>query len=234
MVITLEEIYNIDNTDLFFFDHYKQDKPEGNTIYWGELTEVKPFNLATIKEHLKDSDLYLVSKYMQYGDYDNSCMVERSNYRLFMEEYKEETGIYDMSGGYGSTGIAISLNWMLDPVNEEKAQSIIETLNSLNDYPCIDDEDMSNMEYEAFLEALDSFEVRDCNKLLATQYLVDVHDYDEDKLKDILIESDRHGNPSWMIESGGNCYIDTKDLISHVTLSDYYSCLIDYELKGSI
>jgi hypothetical protein len=119
-------------------------------------------------------------------------------------------------------------------LNEEKAQEIIGLLNGLNDYPCIDDEDMSNMEYDAFLESLDSFDIRECNDLLASMYLVEVDDYNEKKLKDVLIESDSHDNPSWFIESGGICYIDIKKLCSHVTLSDYYSCLIDFALKGDI
>ena len=251
IMITIEDIYGIDNTDLFTFHesiaiHRKYhiewreiDYPESDSISWGDLNPVnyasKKTRLLDLKETLKETDIFIVSKYMQYGDYDNSCMVERSNYKIFLEDYKEEKGIFRIYGGYGSSGIAISIRYLLDPDNEEKAQSIIDVLNSLNDYPCIDDEDMSNMEYEAFIEALDNFAIRECNDLLSHQYLIEVYDFDEDKLKAVLLESDRNLNyPSYEIESGGSCYIDTKRLIEKVTLIDYITCLIDWELKGDL
>jgi hypothetical protein len=250
-MITIEDIYGIDNTDLYTFhdsirvqkgeyDYYYReiDYPESDSISWSDLFPVnyasKKTRLLDLKDTLKEVDIFLIPKYMQYGDYDNSCMVERSNYKLFLEDYKEEKGIFCIYGGYGSSGIAISIRYLLDLVNEDKADEIIELLNGLNNYPCIDDGDMSNMEYELFLESLDSYAIKDCSSLLANQFLLEVYDFNEDKLKDLLIEKDRYGNPSWMIESGGICYIDTKELISHITLNEYITCLIDWELKGDI
>jgi hypothetical protein len=238
-MITIEDIKEIGNTDFFTFhdsirlktNEYREiDYPERSHIYYHDLTEIKP---GEIKEELKNRDIFLISKYMQYGDYDNSCMVERSNYKLFLEDYKEEKGIFTISGGYGSSGIAISLNYLLNPDNEDKAQNIIDLLNSLNDYPCINDEDMSTMEYDLFLESLDSWAIKEANNLLAHQFLLEVYDFDEDKLKEILLESDRNLNyPAYEIESGGSCYIDTKRLIEKVTLNQYTGALIDFELIG--
>ena len=251
-MITIGDIYGIDNTDLYTFHdsirvqkddwdyYYKEiDYPESDSISWSDLSPVnyatKKTRLLDLKEQLKETDVFLVSKFMQYGDYDNSCMVERSNYKLFLEDYKEEKGVFTIYGGYGSSSIAISIRYLLDPDNEEKAQSIIDVLNGLNDYPCIDDEDMSNMEYESFIEALDSFAIRDCNNLLSKQFLAEVYDYDKDKLKEVLLESNRNLNYyAYEIESGGSCYIDTKRLIEKVSLIDYFKCLIDFELKGEI
>jgi hypothetical protein len=251
-MVTIEDIYGIDNTDLYTFhdsirvqkgdyDYYYReiDYPESNSISWSDLSPVnyasKKTRLLDLKDTLKEVDIFLISKYMSYGDYDDSCMVERSNYKLFMEDYKEEKGIFRIYGGYGSSGIAISIRYLLDPVNEDKADEIIDLLNGLNSYPVIDDEDMSNMEYESFLESLDSYAIRDCSSLLANQFLLEVYDFNEDKLKEVLLESDRNLNyPSYQIESGGNCYIDTTRLISKVTLTEYISCLIDFELKGEI
>ena len=251
IMITIEDIYGIDNTDLFTFHDSiyisgknthswrEIDYPETDSISWSDLNPVnyasKKTRLLDLKETLKETDIFIVSKYMQYGDYDNSCMVERSNYKLFLETYKEEKGVFTIYGGYGSSGIAISIRYLLNPDNEEKAQSIIEVLNSLNDYPCIDDEDMSNMEYDAFLESLDSWAIKECSDLLSHQYLIDVYDFDEDKLKSILLEANSMLNyPAYEIESGGGCYIDTKRLIEKVTLTEYVSCLIDFELKGDL
>lgn len=245
-MITLLDILKIDNTNLNTYSAYIHGDymnpdispsrdityPETKSISYGDLTEI------TLKENLDNTpidELFLMCRYFGFSDYDNSCMVERSNHKIFMEEYGDLAFVFSVYGGYGTTDIAISLKGLLDPANEEKAQSIIDVLNGLNDYPCIDDEDMSNMEYDAFLEALDSFAIRECNDLLSYQYLMDVYDYDSDKLKEVLLESDRNLNyPSYEIESGGSCYIDTKRLIEKVTLNQYTACLIDFELKGDL
>jgi hypothetical protein len=238
-MVTIEEILDIGNCEIFLFDHYKKNCPTGKTIYWGELNPVvNSMNdmVHTVYDHLtntewKNNDLYLVSSYLQYGDCDNSCMVERSNYKIFMESYKEETGVFDISGGWGSTGIAISVKWLLDPVNEEKADEIIELLNGLNDYPCLNDEDMSNMEYDAFYEALKDYGISDTCTALSKKYGITVHDYDSKKIEDLILDIDRSGNPVFMIESGGSCYIDIDDMIiPKITRDQFISTLTDYEV----
>jgi hypothetical protein len=235
-MISLEDILNIDHCEIEFFDHYNQDHPSGNHLYYGELTRLPKTNKETVQGRLndpeyKDNDLYLIPSYMQYGDYDNSCMVERSNRKLFLEKYNEETGVFTISGGYGSAGIAISIKWLMDPGNEEKAQSIIDLLNGLNDYPAIDDEDMSNMEYEAFLEALDDYEIQDFIESAGKKFNLDISDYDQDKTKELILEIDRNLNyPSYMIESGGICYVDTDRLIAPLTLEQLKPVLTDYEV----
>jgi hypothetical protein len=237
-MITLSDILKIDNLDIYYFDHYKDDKPNGHRLWWGELYPLEKATTDTINDRLtnpewKNNDLYLISKYMQYGDYDDSCMVERSNYKLFLENFGDLNGVYTISGGYGSSGIALSIAWLSNPDNEDKSIEIIDLLNNLNDYPCIDDEDMSNMEYESFLEALDNFAIRECNDLLSKQFLLDVYDYNEDKLKDVLLDSNsKLSYDAYEIESGGSCYIDTKRLIEKVSLREYTDCLIDFELRG--
>lgn len=243
-MITLLDILKIDNTNLNTYSSYvhgdytKNEKsydinyPLSKEISYGDLTEI------TLKNNLNNipiDDLFLMSKFFGYSDYDNSCMVERSNLKLFLEDYGDLPYVFKVYGGYGTTDIAISLKGLLDPVNEDKADEIIELLNGLNDYPCIDDEDMSNMEYDAFIESLDSFAIRECNDLLAYQYLIEVYDYDSDKLKEVLLESNSNLNyPAYEIESGGSCYVDTKRLIEKVTLIQYIDCLIDWEFKGDL
>lgn len=235
-MVTIQDILNIDNTDIYFFDHYNEDHPSGNHLYWGKLFPVEKANADIVKDRLenpewKNNDLYLIPKYMSYGDYDNSCMVERSNRKLFLQEYGELSGVYTIFGGYGSKGIALSIKWMLDPINEESAQSIIDLLKDLNNYPCIDDEDMSNMEYEAFSEALEDYGIGDTCRALSKKYGITVYDYNHDKMKELILDVDRSGNPVFMIESGGLCYIDIDDMIlPKITREQFVSTLTDYEV----
>lgn len=234
-MITISDILDIQHCDIDFFDHYKEDHPTGNHLYYGELKPLSKITPEIIQDRLnnpewRDNDMYLIPAYMSYGDYDNSCMVERSNRKIFLEEYREESGVFTISGGYGSAGVAISFKWLLDPANEERAQSIIDLLNALSDYPCIDDEDMSNMEYDAFIESLNDWGIEDTKRALATKHRIIVNDYDQEKLKELILEIDRYGNPVYMIESGGSCYIDIdRMIIPKITKDQFLSTLIDYE-----
>ena len=245
-MITIDKILDIDNCEIQLYNGHTWEKDNvpgysGNHEHWVDLDYPISDNIHysdlsiditkkdIIEDYLKDRDLFLIPKYMQYGDYDDSCMVERSNQKIFLEEYGEEEGIFTITGGYGSSGIAISLKWLLNRDNAEKAQSIIDLLNGLNDYPCIDDEDMSNMEYDAFIEALNDYGVKDALNEMAKKFNITVYDYNEEKLKDILLESDRHGNPSYIIESGGGCYIDIDQMIKPITLEMLKPVLTDYE-----
>jgi hypothetical protein len=82
---------------------------------------------------------------------------------------------------------------------------------------------------------IEIFAIRECNNLLAYQYLIEVYDYDQDKLKEVLLESNcRLNYPAYEIESGGSCYVDDKRLIEKVTLIQYIDCLIDWEFKGDL
>lgn len=236
-MITIQGILDIDNCEIYFFDHYKQDHPDGKHLYWGELNPVGKITVEKVQDRLtnpewKNNDLYLIPRYMSFGDYDSSCMVERSNKKIFMEEYENSPVVYEVTGAYSSESVALSIREMLNPDNEETAQSIINTLTGLNDYPCLDDEDMSNMEYDAFYEALKDYGIDDTQRALAKKYGITVYDYDQDKLEEMIIEIDRHGNPVFMIESGGNCYIDIDDMIvPKISREQFISVLTDYEVN---
>jgi len=243
-MITIEDIFGIDNCEIQTYSAYIHgdymhpdispsrdiEYPEFKNIHYSDLS-VNIGKLQTVKDTLQDRDLFLIPSFLQYGDYDNSCMVERSNQKLFLEDYEKESGVFTITGGYGSSGIAISIKWLLNPDNEEIAKNIMDLLNGLNDYPCIDDGDMSNMEYESFLEALDNYEIRDFIEAAGAKFNLEINDYDQDKTRDLILEIDRNLNyPSYMIESGGTCYIDTDRLIEPLTIDQLNPVLTDYEV----
>jgi hypothetical protein len=243
-MIAIEDIFGIDNCEIQTYSAYIHgdymhpdispsrdiEYPECKNIHYDDLS-VDIGKLQTVKDTLQDRDLFLIPGYLQYGDYDNSCMVERSNQKLFLEDYEKESGVFTITGGYGSSGIAISIKWLLNPDNEEIAESILEVLKGLNDYPCLDDGDMSNMEYDAFYEALEDYGIEDTKRALSRKYGITVNDYDREKLKELILEIDRNGNPVFMIESGGLCYIDVDDMIvPKITRDQYIETLTDYEV----
>lgn len=248
-MITIQDILDIDNTNLNTYHtsimvnkpgdrsvgHFDKfywkdiDYPESKIISYGDLTEL---TLRSSIDNTPIDEIFLMCRYFGYSDYDNSCMVERSNFKIFMEEYRSLDWIFEVHGGYGTTDIAIALKGLLDPDNEETAQSIIDTLNGLNDYPCLDDEDMSNMEYEAFNEALKDYGIDDTQRALSKKYGITVHDYNREKLEEMILEIDRNGNPVFMIEAGGSCYIDIDDMIvPKISREQFISVLTDYEVN---
>lgn len=64
------------------------------------------------------------------------------------------------------------------------------------------------------------------------KYGIDVTDYNREKLKEIILDIDRNGNPVFMIESGGICYIDIDDMIvPKISREQFISVLTDYEVN---
>ncbi len=81
-----------------------------------------------------------------YGDYDNSCHVERANYRWLFEKFENVEGVIFYYGAYGS-------HWaVVDPskASEETIEILIDYLENIIAYPCIDDDLASEVEDELF------------------------------------------------------------------------------------
>ena len=158
-MITIQDILDIGNCEIYQYSGYKWvkdnvpgysdypghehtvdlDYPETKDMYWYNLQYISKTDLKIRIEDNRISDLFLIPNYLQFGDYDNSCMVERSNKKVFMEQYDNSPIVYEVTGGHGSESVALSIRAMMNPDNEETAQSIIDCLNGLSDYPCIDD-----------------------------------------------------------------------------------------------
>lgn len=88
---------------------------------------------------------YLLPEYCGFSDYSGSP-VERANAEAFMEMYGNKEHIFMVYGGYGTEQLAIRL----DAITDE----ILEILNELQDYPCVDDEKLSQLEMEIENESL--------------------------------------------------------------------------------
>ena len=251
-MITISDIQNLQNCEIYRYSGYKWVKdnvpgysecpghehmvdlsfPETKHFHYSDLQRVD--NLKSLFESGEILDLFLIPGYLQFGVFDSSCMVERSNKKIFIEDYENSTVVYEVTGGYGSESVALSIREMLNPDNAETTQSIIDCLNGLSDYPCLDDEDMSNMEYEAFYEALKDYGIDDTQRALSKKYGITVYDYNRDKLEELILEIDRNGNPVFMIESGGSCYIDIDDsIVPKITRDQFISVLTDYEVDQS-
>lgn len=85
-----------------------------------------------------------------YGDYDNSCAVERSNYRVLLADKEISPHLVTLRGGHGSTGVAYlgDFDDLPDPLRD--------AISALDSYPCLDEGDLSELEHEMESEAWES------------------------------------------------------------------------------
>ena len=159
-----------------------------------------------------------ISPFLSYGDYDNSCHVERSNYRVFKELYgnlKNKLWI-EYTGSYGHNAIAFLKN----PNELKEGSKVRATLEALEGYPAIDDEDVSYMEMEMIENAIREVYIKDiADKLfkLESDILYCTWgslstDTQCSIFWELIRKLEETGNFYPEIESGGTVWIDT-DLI---------------------
>lgn len=149
---------------------------------------------------------YYFSPMLSYGDYDKSCAVERSNYRVFLEEHKDSEFIKEVSGDYSSACIAVSLDCTDSEINEK--------LMRLFDYPCLDDEDVSMLTLDMEQEYIENFIQWDLSRLLKEKYehYFDHEIINKDKFIALWRQLSDENNTYFEVEAGGNGYMDTERL----------------------
>jgi len=92
-----------------------------------------------------------------YSDYSGS-VVERSNCRVWesmFEDSRDEVW-KPLSGGYGTTGIIAKIELLTD--------DMLEVIENLFNYPLIDEDDFSELEYEIREESLDDYIIPDLQR----------------------------------------------------------------------
>ncbi len=172
-----------------FTDCYKIDK-------YGEWP-------ASNYEIEREENIFYISPLLSFGDYDHSCHVERSNVRVFLQEFGNDPSIIHHRGAYGSEWIGININC--------SNEGIIEALECLADYPCLNEEDCSLMEIEMQEEAWKSFGERDFEDQLEKQYFPDECVIIENSFE-IYRKLLEEQNKNIEIEMGGNVYFPEVEL----------------------
>lgn len=161
--------------------------------------------------------------YASFGDYDNSTGVERSNARQFKEMFPF---VSSHGVGYGEyTGIDET---DVDAITWENLEQLKETCNALEDYPCIDNEDVSKVEMELQNEAWDSWACSDFRAELKKHFGADENETLEEQIDNLSSETLREmletaadkANEYWEIEAGGSAHIRFERLLDHVVLPE--------------
>lgn len=201
------------------------DLDDAGNFHWSDLDPVRASDKDDIRRH-PENYVYL-PRYLAFGDYDNSGSVERSNQRVFLEAFGARPGIYEIYGSHGSQAVGIRLSIEDADAEDEWVEELIRTLSGLEDYPVLDDEDMSNLEQEMFEEAYDNFGRTDFVR--AIEKLLDLELTEEGDIGELFW---RHAADHGVVEGGG-VYFDIDKMADNVTVDDLDDIGAKYELGGS-
>ena len=244
MPIALKDIQEIENITFNKYEEYICEKNTGYPDYKmieeshylnhpGDDGEIRSFGYGSLSHHpIKDMDIeesLITSPYITGSDYSGNT-VELSNYEVFKEQFGELPGVYTVYGGYGTFSMAISVKWLLNPCNEEKADEILECLRDLSRYPVIDDDHLSNMECDKEYEYITEEWHYDLNRELKKQLGIEITVFDKDKLWTLYREWSERSNTYPDFEDNGWPYIDTKRLVKSHVGGDLTNLDIPHEL----
>jgi hypothetical protein len=164
----------------------------------GEVTE----------ENLKT--LYLMPDLLSGSDYSNSSEVHISNHRVFLKEFGKVKGVHDVYGGWGSFAVAIRADIA------ESNEQIKETLNGLENYPVIDEEDMSELRNSWEQETVKDMVHRVQNNIETDlEDLIENTDIDSEKVEHSIWEGINELNLDWSYESN-SAYMDEDKVMPYV------------------
>ena len=104
-------------------------------------------------------------------------LVHRSNFKCFMEDFKDHYGVRAAYGGLGTFAVVLS-----EPA--AASAEIALALAELDDYPLYDEDHHSEMEMEAYEEAWETWVKDDFKRAIEKVYEGNFLDTDADKLSD--------------------------------------------------
>lgn len=206
---------------LYYYEAYTSDgydtTPEhGQELYMGNLRPVS-------HGCPKDGPYFIMPDIMTYGDYGGS-LVEKANNVWMRENWMGESvrddsdpvdepltpHVHGVYGGHGSDAIAINVTDICD----ECATELAEILESLDDYPLLDEELHSELEYEAQNEAWESWVAWDFARELSRVSGLDIERDEtfDGPLWALLVELMEEQNEYWVTE-GINAWVDLERIV---------------------
>lgn len=160
-----------------------------------------------LSDPINQKHLYIMPAELSGSDYSGSTST-MSNYRVFLKEHKRKAGVWDVTGGVGTYGIAIRYDRYL------KNESIKEDLDGLEGYGILCEEDHSELEMEQTDKCWESSVKWDVVDALQKSHSL-LEDFEEcDTLRFHFEQSAAETNTYWENESAGSMYIRLDDIIS--------------------
>ena len=195
--------------------HWEDRDPRGyDQINYGSLDSDGSRHLSYVKESpeslaelISDKKLWPVLTLLWVGDHFQSSdyggdLCYLSNLQVLTEEHKESPAIKELYGSYGGTGLALDIRFCTD--------EILEAIESLENYPLLDEEHLSELEMEKEGEAWESWACSDFQRAIESRLSDLLEDEEkaeekaeslsEDQLFELLREGMEAGNLYWETE----------------------------------
>lgn len=212
---------------------YLRRIPEDESVSYGDMKEAGPPESA--EAYLKalspdpeaEGELYFFLPYASGSDYSGST-VERSNYKVFLEDHGKQPFVWDCYGGFGTYAVVIGLTGLLQ-CEEDTFDMILEIIEGLGNYPCIDDEALSELEMEGADEAWECWAASDFLKALEKKFDdVEFH-FPDGSLRRFFEDMREQGNQYWECEGyGHDMWINIDFVVSGICWDDVEQYAIRY------
>jgi len=169
----------------------------GDRLSYGDFKECD-------SQGMNPKDYYITPDEMSGSNYSGT-LIHKSNFDVFLKQYKKYAGIHEVWGGFSTFAVVIRA----DALNRHP--DIKELLDGLEDYSVLDDEDYSNKEQEAYDEAWKDYYEHDV--IVSIQDVLKDDDWEPtekefpDGLRyafDMLLEVTQE---EWQIETGGSAWV---------------------------
>ena len=177
----------------------------GNSYSYGDFQEFK----GTVTEENKKT-LFITPELLEGSDYSGST-VQKSNHRSFLKMFKKVEGVYDLYGGYSTFAVAIRLDVY------ESNEEIKEVLDGIEDYPVVDQDDLTELECEQQQEAMPEL-IRDVrNDIDLEEYIPEIETLieDDEKLESLIWKGIEELNLDWDQQTTG-AYLNPDEVLPYV------------------
>jgi hypothetical protein len=221
----VNELKDINNLSFYQYNKYSVESrdyiytiPDDCKAIW--IDDIERIEPSMIYDRIMADDLeglIIVHEYSIFGDYGSHGSVGMSNHRILVSEYDH----IDLYGVYGSHMAACRIDRLIH--DEEYKDQIFEIYNSLNGYPCIDDEDLSNLEYDLSKEVFEDCYKSDLIDAIESKFEIDIDDYDQivDTSLWNLLETLSERSTTYWENEYTSMYIDIDTCVESMTIEDF-------------
>jgi hypothetical protein len=195
-----------------------------------DINEIRFYNKDGELTDKRSEVVYVSCTYIQYGDYGNSCLCERSNVAAIqehIEENKESGYVYQKKHGY------YGFTQLLMGVMGTQYTDTLEILSALEGYPLYNEEHHSRLKWETMEQAWKDDAAADFIKALG----LNPNAWEDiDTLKVWLELADEHninGGYGFHNDVGDSIHFHIKEMCEHIDEDGFIEAYLADELERS-
>ena len=248
----LERIRHIPNLEFLSYESYQPQGRDGRyglqtwayiyradgDVSYGDLKpadcpdDADKYLSALPAEDTEPGEIYFYVPCASGSDYSGST-VERSNYKVFTETYGDKDFVFSAYGGHGTYAAVVGLTGLLG-CDDDTFEEICNALEGLEDYPCIDDEALSELEMESADEAWDSWASGDFVRAVERKFEdeAELELPSGDALRTLFEDKRESANVYWYNEGyGHDMYVDVDRVVDEITFDDVEDYAVEYRVE---